>query len=329
MIRSWEVSQTQQTRGLFAHAISSSRKTFPLLYQAFLHVSTQISPPPEGPLLSAQGAHCHRLRSFADCPVEGLSGLPLLGQGWRVETPRGAQAPQEVLKKRLRGKGCHSNTRLHPLQGHQWGKRGSLTCKPTWLGLTCTPQRQATRIRVHRHTRSAIRWTCFRSQTARASARAIRSIPSLRPTRNQAPTMRTRGPESPPLACQGRDALGAGPAAPPGKLRESGRPPPHPPPSSPSSASEPSRAGAKPRAPRARAERVTESWRIRPASTVRTDGEQTGGRGSLLAAAAPPWLSGPSFLSRHQPGEASCFLLQPRVAWGGHFLVECGLTVLS
>lgn len=106
-------------------------------------------------------------------------------------------------------------------------------------------------------------------------------------------------------------------------------PPPHPPPSSPSSASEPSRAGAKPRAPRARAERVTESWRIRPASTVRTDGEQSGGRGSLLAAAAPPWLSGPSFLSRHQPGEASCFLLQPRVAWGGHFLVECGLTVHS
>lgn len=169
----------------------------------------------------------------------------------------------------------------------------------------------------------------FWSQTARASTRTIRSIPRLRPTRNQAPTMRTRGPESPPLARQGRGALGAGPAAPPGKLRESGRPPPHPPPSSPSSASEPSRAGAKPRAPRARAERVTESWRIRPASTVRTDGERTGGRGSLLAAAAPPWLSGPSFLSRHQPGEASCFLLQPRVAWGGHFLVGCGLTVQS
>lgn len=208
MIRSWEVSQTHQTRTLFAQAISSSPKTFPLLYQAFLHVSTQISPPPEGPLLSAQGAHCHRLRSFAECPVEGLSGLPLLGQGRRVETPRGAQAPQEVLQRRLRGKRCHSNTRLHPLQGHKLG-----------------------------------------------------------PTRNQAPTMRTRGPESPPLARQGRGALGAGPAAPPGKLRESGRPPPHPPPSSPSSASEPSRAGAKPRAPRARAERVTESWRIRPAST--------------------------------------------------------------
>lgn len=151
-----------------------------------------------------------------------------------------------------------------------------------------------TRVRPHTlgHTQALFSAT----DRARASARTRRSTllwAHPKPGAHYAHA-RPRVPAPSGSRPSGAGRSGGGSAAPPGKLREAGRPPLHPPTSlPPTSPSEPSRAGAKPRAPTARAERGTESWRTRPASTVREDGGRAGGRGSVLAAAPPCWLSAP------------------------------------
>lgn len=132
------------------------------------------------------------------------------------------------------------------------------------------------------------------------------------------PTRRLRAraapsPRLPAAPVGGGAPLGAGPAAPPGKLREARQPPPHPSPLL---------------VQRAEAgQGQAEGCDGADGAKRRAMAHQTGihgeggwragrGPGSWLSEAPPPRPSPPS--TPHQPGEASCSLLQPWVAWGGH-----------
>lgn len=154
-------------------------------------------------------------------------GLPETGRG-RLS---GARCPARRARERSRGKGCCTNTcsPIHTRSPFLATSGGTWAChpasKPTWPG-------------EHRLARAR---TCMRARykapspsipLVRAQTRGhARPLPAGRPPGTSC-ALRARAAPSPSSSRPrpwGRGALGAGPATPPGKLREVGRPPPHPP----------------------------------------------------------------------------------------------------
>lgn len=231
-------------------------------------------------------------------------------------------ASLRALRNRPSGKGCpararaHTHTHTHMPATNRGPRRSHRPRKPTW-GAHRLPTARAQPPQTP---------LAVTEGHAQARARAA-PLPAPGPA-GLGRTLRARAARVPPRRPRpsGAGRAGLGPAAPPGKLREAGRPPPHPLP--PPGPDEPSRAGAEPRAPRARAERGAEPWRTRRASTVRAAGGWAGGRGSPLAAAPTPRRS--ALVSSPAPSWGS-FLFPFAAAgrWEWAHLGACRLTVHS